>query len=56
MGAPLQNPTRAEQDFLREFALLLEKTPRDAGRQNYARGVISANPSFLRYAFVMKYQ
>jgi Fe-S cluster assembly protein SufD len=30
MGAPLNNPTRAEQDFLREFALLLEKAPGQA--------------------------
>jgi Fe-S cluster assembly protein SufD len=36
MGAPLNNPTRAEQDFLREFALLLEKAPGQAGDRQSA--------------------
>jgi Fe-S cluster assembly protein SufD len=36
MGAPLNNPTQAEQDLLREFALLLEKAPVDAGDRQAA--------------------
>ncbi|WP_294536222.1 SufD family Fe-S cluster assembly protein [uncultured Rhodoblastus sp.] len=36
MGAPLKNPTQAEQDFLREFALLLDKAPGDAAERQAA--------------------
>jgi Fe-S cluster assembly protein SufD len=36
MGAPLKNPTQAEQDFLREFALMLEKAPGDAADRQAA--------------------